>query len=155
MAQTTMIHPALTIAFVGFTSPQDDAHFLADAYQHLGITKDSPRPTLDLIGLDMGKKRDFLAETKTYDVVVLCMIFRYRPEELKQWEKRCAAPGEICETSPLHSKENWRNRLLATRASTILCFEYMAEVGYEYLGDIPGFTVHRNEKRMMTIYQES
>ena len=146
----------LRIAMVGVTSSTDDASYLADVYSVIGIKLgERPRPVLDLIGLMLPKRsRDFLAEDFKYDVVAVCLVFKCAPHELS-WQEQLyiAREPHIYRNSPLHSAENWRNRLLSTGAHTIVCFEEKTEVGHEYMGGLPGYLMERNDERMMTIYR--
>jgi hypothetical protein len=82
----------------------------------------------DFINLAQG--RDFLEESGTYDVVILCWIFgptTYRGTE------------GVLNVSKKHTPEEWKARLVATGAKYIFAFGNKTEVGGHYLGSIPGY----------------
>jgi hypothetical protein len=78
---------------------------------------------------------DFLADTRTFDIVVLHHIFAGwgdgpRPEIADHW---------FFALSPQHSPEQWQSRLLATTARRIFAFGSTTEVANQYLLEIPGY----------------
>lgn len=125
----------MRIAFVGWTSPEDDFSILLDCYQ---ILKSLKLTSYDFIDLNHG--RDFLKENKQYDVVVLIYIFILSSEEAIN-ESLFLPNDPLTKTSNLHSKDNWRQRLLETQAKEILIFGYdpYSEVSGDYIGELDDY----------------
>ena len=125
----------MKIAFVGWTNPEDDLNILLECYQ---ILKPLKLTSYDFINLNNG--RDFLKENKRYDIVVLIYIFLLSREEIIN-----AAPHAIndplTKVSELHTKKNWRQRLLDTEAREILIFGLFedSEISGRYIGELDNY----------------
>jgi hypothetical protein len=139
-----------SIAFVGWTDPEDDFSILIDCYEILKPLKITRHDFIDL-----NKGRDFLKEDKTYDIIVLIYIFLYSSEEMK--DDGLYHPNDpLTKTSPLHTKENWRKRLLASQAKDILIFGLYedSEITGKYIGNLSGYVATEIElRRSDTIYK--
>lgn len=84
--------------------------------------------------IDLNYGRDFLTENKEYDIVVLHYIFNGNPYfDLSQ--------KGFFKTSSKHDVENWKIRLLNTKAKLIFAYGTSTEVGLEYIGTIPGYKI--------------
>ena len=92
--------------------------------------------TDDIINLREG--RDFLEEDRTYSIVILCYICNMVTPNSDLRKGRLPPSGKWC-ISHLSTPENWRSRLLSTQAKTIVARGDGSEVGYFYLGDLPGY----------------
>jgi len=126
----------MRIAFVGWTSPEDDTSILLDCYQIL----QSLKPTsYDFIDLNRG--RDFLKESKRYDIVVLIYIFIGIDKDEIENEPMYFFNDPLTKVSDLHSQENWRQRLLDTEAREILIFGYnpYSEISGDYIGELDSY----------------
>ena len=121
----------MTCAHVGSTESDSDHERTMDAEYHLmqalGLEEVDLFAKADFISLDEG--RDFLAEDKTYDVVILHHVYQH--------------PGHgntgIHGTSTLHTAEAWRERLEKASADWIFAYGGSTEVSGGYLDTIPGY----------------
>lgn len=87
-------------------------------------------PRFDYI--DLNNRRDFLKESKEYDVVSLQYLFRGN-NYLGSHNS-----GELS-VSELQSPDNWRKRLKQSKARFIFVFGSHTEVSADYIGDIRGY----------------
>jgi hypothetical protein len=84
---------------------------------------------LDHINLSQG--RDFLTESQTYDVVILCHIYSGETGRDNQ---------AFHAMSPHHSRQEWARRLSQTQAKYIITFGLNeADVIASWIGAIPGY----------------
>lgn len=81
--------------------------------------------------IDLNQGRDFLKESKQYDVVALHNL--YHPGGGED-EKRSGYYA----VSPQHTAQNWRRRLVSTGAELIGVFG--VDWGGDAIGDLPGYT---------------
>jgi len=96
----------------------------------------------DIINLRDG--RDFLEEDKVYYMVVLCYIFcSVTPSSDLRKTRLMVNGGKWC-ISHLSTIENWRRRLLLTQAKMIIAWGGSNEVGYSYVGELPGYVLTVN-----------
>lgn len=133
-----------TVAMVGFTGSELDlgiTYAFTQWLDSIGVQILSLKPDV----LDLSIKRDFLLEDKTYDYVVLIMIFRYSSGELDEFDKEVQQFMPELQVSKNHSIANWRDRLISTKAKAIYIagFDQLAEVSPGWLGDLPGYTLTR------------
>jgi hypothetical protein len=81
---------------------------------------------------------DFLADVRTFDLVILHHLFTgWSPaeaEEAARWDHFCFG------TSPLQSPDSWKQRLQATKATRVFAFGGRHEVAALYLGSIPDYS---------------
>ena len=141
----------MKVALVGFNNSESDFaltnDLLASGYMPYGYGL-----KVDCIDLSMG--RDFLKEGERYDLVVLNYIFRADgidptkgPHPILQEYINELRPNDpyFFKVSTNHTKDNWRRRLLATKAETILTFggNAYSEVDGEWLGELPGYHRHQ------------
>jgi hypothetical protein len=140
-----------SIAMVGADSPLtlDDWMRLDVAVQH-GWVRDYRPEDLDVINLSAG--RDFLKESNLYGAVIVHSVFHTRPEFMKTLNHAKAAHASV-RTSPRHSVENWRKRLAASGAETIVVWELkpFALSGWQ-LNDLAGYRIHHRDFRA-TVYR--
>lgn len=87
--------------------------------------------------IDLQHGRDFLAEEREYDVVVLHHLYA---DPLGLY----SASGQLG-LSPHHAAEKWRNRLMDTKARAILAFGFSSEIAGAYLGEISGYRMTAEE----------
>lgn len=105
------------VAHVGLSMPPTTS----DLWRTVEAVKALPRATwesFDVINI-AENGRDFLAESETYDVVLVHSVLD------PKWASSIgnhSGPAAI-QVSPLDSYEAWRDRLLATRARWIVVFE--------------------------------
>lgn len=96
----------------------------------------------DVINLSDG--RDFLAENRSYDVVVLHSILSPKIKMFK--------PFPRLRVSHRHSIGNWKKRLASTRARYIaVCEHEVATLSGKEIGEIPGYTV-LSQRGFLTLY---
>jgi hypothetical protein len=134
----------MNIALVGATGSDLDIKILASCLKYLNdYYGDISVLKREYDTIDLNRGRDFLTENETYDIVVMFMIFRYRAEELLDYEQRNL--DNSMRVSPLHSPENWRKRLLSTRAQIIYVTGYndFSEISSDYLGKLPGYELEK------------
>jgi len=98
--------------------------------------------------IDLNDGRDFLAENKSYDIVVLHMI--YSPS---QPYHRMYEPG-IFIISTQHSSENWCRRLISTGAKYIFTFGDGDEVNGRYLGHLSGYDGPIDAGNYLNVYKK-
>jgi hypothetical protein len=124
----------LSLGIVGWTFSELDFPVVASSYKLIGAPE---KPLMDYIDLSLG--RDFLKEDKKYDVVVLIYIFKCTPEELTKEE--CYFLNKSQRVSELHSRENWRRRLLNTNAKDVFIHGMYvdSEISGEYIGDLENY----------------
>jgi len=143
------------IAMVGAHRPLtfDDAMRLEVAVTTHGVVvpKTYPRQNtgLDIINLDYG--RDFLRERRRYATVIVHSVFNSNQSPRESSQAAKAYPA--CKQSHYHTEDNWRDRLVATRAQVIVVWELVpfALNGWQ-LGDLPGYrTAHRDHR--VTVYR--
>jgi len=96
---------------------------------------------LDYIALDEG--RDFLAESKNYDIVILHRLYA-DPSFMED------DTGYFAQ-STLQTPQNWRVRLIKTRATHIFALGSAFEISGDYIGDIP--SREKIKVRGMTVYR--
>lgn len=134
----------MKLGMIGATGSSVDIRIL-DSF--LAALPPSHLEDVDPDMVDLSRGRDFLTESKTYDAVCLFMIFRFRPEELRIDELKNARlfGDHLFLTSPHHYPDKWRERLVATNAKYVFVagFNDHAEIGSDYLGDLPGYTMRR------------
>lgn len=133
-----------TLAMVGFTGSNLDlsiTYTFAQWLDSIGVHITNLKPDV----LDLSIKRDFLLEDKTYDYVVLMMIFRYSSDELDEFDREAQRFMPQLQVSKNHSVANWKARLISTKAKVIYIvgFDKIAEVSPGWLGDLPGYTLTR------------
>lgn len=129
-----MARKATTCCHVGSDDSADDMMRTLEAAEWLLGRGVEPPRRHDKVNLNRG--RDFLAESKTYEVVVLHFLFRggfYVPP---------TTDGQLA-TSPLASWAAWRRRLVSTGAKYVFAYGGASEVGGTYLCDLPGYDVHK------------
>lgn len=97
----------------------------------------------DYINLDQG--RDFLEENQSYDVVILHHI--YNPDEQEE------PKGGDFNVSSKHNENEWRNKLSHSGAMYIFVFGGLGEVAVEYLGNISGYKLIKQDS-LNGVYQK-
>lgn len=116
--------------------------------------------------VDLSEGRDFLAETKQYEVVVLHHLFRglkyvnygadLSAEKLARLavEQGCAATA--FSTSERQSAGAWHERLEASGAKWLFVFGMYQEVSGLWLGDVPGYDMVGAPSlfEMLTVYKK-
>jgi hypothetical protein len=127
------------IGFVGFTGSGFDAMILQFASTHLGY------PVIEFDEIDLSQGRDFLSENKKYEIIIVNYIFKYREDELTRNE--LSQLDRQCRVSKDHSPQNWKCRLLATEAKTIILFSgpYDTEVDAYYIRHLTGYRLTKIE----------
>lgn len=128
----------MNIGLIGANGSGLDTTCLTDMFSIIGITPDYPELAIDLV--DLGRGRDFLREDKTYNIVALIFIFRYRREEILDDPMLDVFDADpMYRTSASHMKTNWVRRLISTKASQILVFGTSPSISYSFLGPLPGY----------------
>jgi hypothetical protein len=84
--------------------------------------------------IELRQGRDFLMECAQYDVVVLHNLY---------WPTNSHGLCGIFTTSPAHSPESWRTRLVQTCASVVFLFGDWTEVSPDNIGKLVGYTLHQ------------
>lgn len=111
-----------------------------------------PRPPearfkFDIVNMDYG--RDFLQESKRYQIVLVHSVFHANDNFMggmrEYWEEK-RLPWLV---SRFHTLDKWRERLVGTRAGHILVFESvpMSLNGWQ-LGDLNGYAIERRDARV-------
>lgn len=95
--------------------------------------------------IDLNNGRDFLKESKTYDMVILQHV--YNPTDSKDLKEG------IYRISPNHTSINWVKRLQATNADYIFVSGGYSEVGAWWLGSIPGYDLVDNND-YLSVYRK-
>lgn len=100
----------MKVAWVGYIDSDNDKWYCNELINLGFIPKDRINDYIDLID-----NRDFLRESEHYDVVVLCYIFRVqsKDDQRKSTEKIIRSKWRV---SDLSTPENWKDRLLKTKA---------------------------------------
>lgn len=131
-----------TIAHVGHTGTPADSLRLMEVITWMADNGyDLPyRPGSDFLDLRHG--RDFLAEEKCYDVVVLHFLFR-GGFGIPFGVTMKGHQGKQLSTSPLATWSAWRRRLVASNALLVFAFGGLAEVSGTYLCNLNGYRVHK------------
>jgi hypothetical protein len=138
------------VAMVGAHDPAtlDDCMRLASAQTHgwVGGFRDEE---LDLINLDYG--RDFLKERKRYEAVIVHSVF-HSNQTFSGYREQTAKLKELyprCRQSPVHTVENWRRRLAATGAASIVVWEMIpcALSGWQ-LSLLDGYRIAHRDHRV-------
>ena len=78
--------------------------------------------------INLAQHRDFLRESRTYDLVAVCWIYQ--------------KPGENAgyfAVSDLHAPQNWGRRLSSTQAKYLFVFGWDTEINAQWLGAIAGY----------------
>ena len=129
-------------ALIGHTDSVADNARLAAALLWM-VKHASPLADLDPSDaiVDLGSGRDFLAESATYDVVILQHLFRFPPGHPLSATDVASSTREAIATSDSSSVENWQARLVSTGASLIFVFGGPTEVSAQYLNPIAGYTL--------------
>jgi hypothetical protein len=128
----------MKVALVGWTYSEHDLGILYNIQNILEIVVD------DFKNFDLSYNRDFLKNEDTFDVVVLNYIFIATAEECKY--DLCYTPDDpSIKVSELHSKENWKKRLLDSEAKQILIFGWdsFSEVTEKYIGSLDGYEMNQ------------
>ena len=141
---------AVQIANVGAT-PHDNYR---DMYQDLtlGWILDNPDKTGNLRNLlwddgtrhdyiDLNEGRDFLKESRKYDIVILHNLYHPTSGEAPRHEG-------FYGVSPQHNIATWRRRLAATGATVIAA---LGDFAYPEIRDIPGYKTYQ-DKGVRTYY---
>lgn len=129
-----------TIAHVGWDGSDQDQCRVLDveewliANRDISLKNDSEHDYINLIN-----GRDFLAETKTYDIVILHFIFRGHRKQAGQLRSFWWDHFADFNVSELQSWENWRKRLASSSAMFIFPFGTTTEISGSYLVDVPGY----------------
>lgn len=138
------------IAYVGFTGSEIDISILGEALIRLSNSNPDKEEQYIPDFIDLKRNRDFLFENFKYDAVVLMYIFVARFDELSPEEQDSFYDDNTwsMNTSPLHSKENWKKRLIDTGAQDIMIFGYnpISEITDQYLDPMDGY-----EKKTLTL----
>jgi hypothetical protein len=95
--------------------------------------------------IDLNSGRDFLKESKSYNIVILHDIFNPVGEN--------DLSRGIFSVSPDHNADSWVKRLASTGADYIFVFGSWTEVGGWWLGDIPGYDKTYGTSEYQTIYR--
>jgi hypothetical protein len=121
------------IANVGHTKTPDDSARIIEAIEWMDDHNFTVPSQSDF--LDLSRGRDFLAEDKTYDVVILHYIYRgdYESSKMKNG----------LSTSPLSTWGNWHKRLVSTQARLIFVFGGQSEIAGTFIADLSGYKVHK------------
>jgi hypothetical protein len=96
--------------------------------------------------VDLNHGRDFLRESKSYNVIVLHDI--YNPVDDVDRQK-----GGIFSVSPHHGPGQWVQKLAASGADYIFVFGSWGEIGGWWLGEIPGYDTIRGRNEYKTVYR--
>lgn len=107
---------------------------LADRWMDEGVKHDY---------IDLNQGRDFLKESKRYDVVVLHNLYEPGRGEPHLHTGYYAV-------SPQHTVANWRRRLAQTGADLIAI--YGIDLSGDYIGDLPGYSKHKAGRSSQTYY---
>lgn len=110
-------------------------------FAHLPTFVVEPPLEHDTINLDFG--RDFLRESKAYDLVIVHHVWNAPPVRGRP------QPGTF-NVSSRHSRAAWRDRLVSTQARVIACVGDEDEVAGDYLGNLPGYK--RVQEKGLTMY---
>lgn len=105
--------------------------------------------------IDLLDGRDFLAEDRRYDAVVIHSVFHSNDEHELAGTIRSSNMFNLMPIpiSPLHSIERWRERLLATGAAKILVFTtWPRSLDAESIGELPGYEDFGIADHDLTIY---
>jgi hypothetical protein len=137
------------IAHVGANKPMtyDDCMRAAIASELARDHGVSMRHSPDVINLADG--RDFLAESKPYDIVVLHSIFHTHVVDPRvHIDDRPA----VAAVSPLHTEDAWRKRLASSQARVIVVWELLPGTlsGWQ-LDEIPGYRIAKRDHKV-TVY---
>ena len=97
--------------------------------------------------IDLNRGRDFLKESKTYDIVILHHIFN--PQDRTGLET-----GKFSR-SPEHKVNNWIRRLQSTGADYIFVYGSVGEVAPWWLGNITGYNLIQDYNGYQSIYRNS
>lgn len=104
------------------------------------------RSVHDVINLKDG--RDFLKETRRYDLVITHSIFHPKVVQI---------PKRVCKElllSERHSEENWRRRLVSTGAAyLVICEGQPMSLSGWHLGDIDGYEILERD-HLITVYRK-
>lgn len=146
---STIIQEAIkirSIAHVGHSGTQDDFMRVCEMLSWLddfNYCMKGVEP--DFVCASKGG-RDFLAETKRYDAVVLHFLFRggfcVPPDKCK---------GQLY-VSPLNSWSAWRKRLSQTGANVIFAFGGPSEVNGTHLVNLEGYDTVKMESNGMSVF---
>jgi hypothetical protein len=123
---------ALKVALVGWSGTPTDKNFRTAVGNFL--KKDShmaklwPHAHFDRINLNDG--RDFLQESRPYDVVLLCWVTAGDTHKGDQGHYN---------VSKDHTPAGWKSRLVASRAKYIFASGAGTEVAHEFLGNLDGY----------------
>lgn len=142
----------LRIAHVGAfrdKSSEDGARSVESLYRILQHDRDfiyGTKPNHDTINLIYG--RDFLKESRTYDLVILHSIFHVNLLGLARGKDR-----KQLSLSSKHSVLNWVRRLIKTRAIYIsVCEGQPHSLSGWHLGEIPGYEILERDAKV-TLYK--
>ena len=124
----------LTVAHVGDSGGDNDGRYTQIAFEWLhdhlpGLVNNVK---LDNDYIDLNNRRDFLAENKKYDIVIIKYVFD-APTKLGDHHKGFFGVSEH------HSSKNWRYRILRSNAKVVFAFGGDTEISGFVLGDINGY----------------
>jgi hypothetical protein len=141
----------LQIAEVGAfkrRSREDASRRMAALMEIFEIDPDFTYQTKKFEAINLVDGRDFLRETATYDMVIVHSILSPSVGLTRMRDNR-----ELM-TSPDHSVEVWRNRLVSTGAKYIvLCTGQPYSLGRWDLGELPGYTVLKDDE-WLAVYKK-
>lgn len=141
----------LRIAEVGAfkrRSSEDTSRRMASMIEILEIDPDFTYREKKFEAINLVDGRDFLRETDTYDMVVLHSILSPSVKLTRVRDNRDLM------TSPDHTVEIWRNRLVSTGAKYIVaCTGQPYSLGRWELGELPGYTVLKDNE-WLTVYKK-
>lgn len=127
----------ISVAFVGWTANSSDFYHLTEVNLALHLEGAPTRAQVDTISLEGG--RDFLKESKTYDVVIILHILNRLGDDQVGGDQTFRTGAAA--VSAIQSPDTWRDRLVRTNARVIFAFGAPeGEVGGNYLGEISGYT---------------
>jgi hypothetical protein len=88
--------------------------------------------------------RDFLAETVTYDAVLIHSVFHTHPNLMSAAEERLLKDKEVSRLHIEQGIEIWKKRLISTGARIIVAIDsYPLSMSGWQLGDLDGYAMDR------------
>lgn len=120
----------MKVAWVGYIDSNNDKWYCNELVNLGFAPKDRTNDYIDLID-----NRDFLRENEQYDIVVLCYIFNLqsKDDQRKLTKKIINSKWRV---SDLSTPDNWKDRLLKTKAQRIIAIGDKSEIAADYLDNI-------------------
>jgi hypothetical protein len=121
------------VAWVGHINSDNDKWYCNELMKLEFVPKDRINDFIDLID-----NRDFLRENEEYDIVVLCYIFymQSKDDQRKFFKRIISSKWRV---SDLSTPDNWKDRLIKTKAQRIIAIGEKSEIAADYLDNICGY----------------